>query len=399
MTEDKPSAFTGLLSKRAPDPQAASAVQRAKYDFAVAYPDPASLPLDALVEGLDEALKEEGRDLALYPHPQGYPPLREFVAEKLARDRGIKVDPDEIILADGSGQPIHMFTELLVEPGDVVLTEDYVYLGTLNTLRRFHAEIRGVLCDGDGMVPKALEEVLKAVGAEGKRAKFVYTIPTFQNPQGWTMTIERRKALVEKCQRYNVAILEDDCYVDLRYEGEDVPSIHSLDDSGRVMYVGSFSKIVAPGMRMGYMTAAPEMVARARAVKSGAGVNQFAAFAIHRYATAGLADHIEDVKSVQRTKRDAMLAALGETFGSSATWSRPEGSLYIWLQMADNVDMEGALQDALDSDVGFLPGQRFSPDGVSGKNHARLCYGYNTPEEIHEGVARLAEVLAKRGAL
>ena len=399
MTEDKPSAFTELLSKRAPDPQASSAIQRAKYDFAVAYPDPATLPLGELVEGLDEALKEEGRDLAVYPHPQGYPPLREFVAQKLARDRGINVDPDEIILADGSGQPIHMFTELLVEPGDVVLTEDYVYVGTLNTLHRFHAEVRGVLCDGYGIVPEALEEVLEAVRAEGKRTKFVYTIPTFQNPQGWTMTLERRKALVEICQRYEVAILEDDCYVDLRYDGEDVPSIHSLDDSGRVMYVGSFSKIIAPGMRMGYMTAAPEMVARARAVKSGGGVNQFTALAVHRYTTTGLADHIEEVKSVQRTKRDAMLAALGENFGSAATWSKPEGSLYVWLRMGEDVDMESAQPDAMAADVGFLPGQRFSADGASGKNYARLCYGYNTPQEIHEGVARLSEVLAKRGAL
>ena len=399
MLADRPSDFSELFSQRAPGPQAGGAVKRAKYDFAVAYPDPGSLPLEELVDGLAEALKAEGRDLAVYPHPQGYPPLRQFVAEKLARDRDIRVDPDEIILADGSSQPIHMFTELLVDPGDVVLTEDFVYSGTLNTLRRFRADVRGVQCDTQGMVPEAVVEAIETARSEGKRTKFIYTIPTFQNPQGWTMTLERRKALVRISQDHDVPVLEDDCYVDLRYDGEPVPSIFSLDDSGRTMYVGSFSKIIAPGMRMGYMTAPPEVMARARAVKSGSGVNQFTAFAVHRYATIRLADHIEDVKGVQRTKRDAMRAALGENFGSSASWSTPDGGLYVWLQMKDGVDLEAAQVEALEADVGYHPGPRFSPDGVSGKNYARLCHGYNTSEEIHEGIARLAEVLAKRGAL
>ena len=393
------SPFIGTFSQNPPEPVAAGIEKRAKYDFAVAYPDPESLPLTELAIGLSEALKTEGRDLAIYPHPQGYPPLRQYVAEKLSKDRNIQVDPDEIILADGSSQPIHMFTELLVDRGDVVLTEDFVYAGTLGTLRRFGADIRGVTSDADGMIPEALQEVLESTISLGKRPKLIYTIPTFQNPQGWTMTLARRKAIVSLSQEFSVPILEDDCYVDLRFEGEDIASIYSLDDSGSTMYVGSFSKIIAPGMRMGYMTGPPEVISRARAIKSGSGVNQFTALAIHRYATNSLVGHIGEINGIFREKRDSMLVALGENFGSAASWSKPQGALYIWLKLRNNADITSAHQAALDADVGFHPGPRFAPDGVSGKNYARLCYGYNTPEEIHEGIARLAEVFDKQRLL
>ncbi len=391
--------FEELFSDRAPEPKPGGAVQRAKYDFAVAYPDPGSLPLDELASSLRGALAEEGADLAIYPHPQGYPPLREYVADKLRRDRAIEVTPDDVILGDGSSQPLHMAIEALVEPGDVVLTEDYVYSGTLSILGRFGADVRGIRCDQDGMDPDALEEAVELAQAQGRRPKMIYTIPTFQNPQGWTMTLERRKALVRIAQKHGVPILEDDCYVDLRFEGEDVTSIHSLDDAGLVIYVGSFSKIIAPGMRLGYLAAPPQVLGVARAVKSGGGVNQFTALAVHRYAACGLREHISDINRVLRAKRDAMLAALGENMGSAATWSRPEGALYVWLRLRGDANTTLTHQAALDVDVGYHPGVNFAPDGVSGRNMARLCYGYNTPEEIGEGIARLAEVFDRAGYL
>ena len=391
--------FSGLISDRAPTPRPGAAVKRAKYDFAVAYPDPDSLPLDDLAASLRSALGEEGRGLAVYPHTQGYPPLREYVAEELRRTRSIDVTPDDIILADGSSQPLHMIIETLIEPGDVVLTEDYFYSGTLNILRRFGADVRGVACDDDGLDPDALEEAIEVASSKGRPPKMVYTIPTFQNPQGWTMSLERRRALVQVAQRHGVPVLEDDCYVDLRFEGEDVPSIHSLDDSGLVMYVGSFSKIIAPGMRLGYLTAPRQVLDVAMAAKSGGGVNQFAALAVHRYATSGLHGHISDVNLILRTKRDAMLAALGENMGSAATWSRPDGALYVWLQLQEGADTTATQQTAFDVDVGYHPGVNFAPDGVSGKNMTRLCYGYNTPEEIGEGIGRLAEVFDRAGYL
>ena len=159
-------------------------MKRGKYDFAVAYPDPKSMPLDGLVDALREGLAEEGDDLAIYANQSGYAPLRQFVADKVARDRGINIDIDDLIIGDGSGQPIHMICEALLDPGDVVLVENFVYSGTLGQLRRFHADIRGVDCDTEGMLPDALESVIMRATSEGKRPKFIYTIPTFQNPQG-----------------------------------------------------------------------------------------------------------------------------------------------------------------------------------------------------------------------
>jgi 2-aminoadipate transaminase len=401
MTNAVPFSYESLFSKSAPPRRQRGVGRRGKYDFAVAYPDPASLPLDELVDSVKQALTEEGGDLAIYAHPQGYPPLRDYVARKLARDRDIHVSADDIILGDGSSQPIYMVIELLVDPGDVLLTEEFVYAGTLNQMRRFRADIRGVACDNDGMLPDALESAIEQALSEGKRPKFIYTIPSFQNPLGWTMSLDRRKAMVALSQQYDVPILEDDCYVDLRYEGRDVTSIYSLDDTGRVMYVSSFSKVIAPGMRLGYLTAPSELLERALAVKSGGSVNTFAAFAIHRYSTGHLHSHIEEINDIQRLKRDAMLAALEENFGrSGATWSRPQGGLFIWLQLPEGSDVVKIRDKVLETaDVGYLAGPLFAPDGVSGKNCLRLCFGYNQPNEIREGIARLAEAFRKEGAL
>lgn len=402
MSEPNAFSYASLLAKAAADPvKIGSRPRRGKYDFAVAYPDPASLPLEDLTDALAQALAEEGRDLAIYAHPQGYTPLREWIAEKLGRERGIHITADDLILGDGSGQPIHMLIETLVDPGDVLITEDFVYSGTLNQMRRFRADMRGVTTDAEGMLPDVLEQVIQTALREGKHPKFIYTVPSHQNPQGWTMSLERRKALVALSQQYNVPVMEDDCYVDVRFEGEPEPSIYALDGSGRVMYVSSFSKVIAPGMRLGYMTAQRDLLERALGAKSGGSVNSFAAFAVHRYATGQLQGHIEEINEIQRVKRDAMLAALAEHFGDTgATWSKPKGGLFIWLQLpagADTVTVRDKILETVD--VGYLPGPGFSPDGVSGRNCLRLCFGYNTPTEIGEGIKRLAGAFRAEGMI
>lgn len=402
MSDAKPFRYSALLSKQAADPvKAGPRPRRGKYDFAVAYPDPASLPLEELTDGLAQALAEEGRELAIYAHPQGYPPLREWIAAKLGRERGIHITADDLILADGSGQPIHMLIETLVDPGDVVITEDFVYSGTLNQLRRFRADMRGVTTDEEGMLPDALESAIQTALREGKQPKFIYTVPSHQNPQGWTMSLDRRQALVALSQQYDVPVMEDDCYVDVRFEGEPEPSIYELDGTGRVMYVSSFSKVIAPGMRLGYMTAQRDLLERALGAKSGGAVNSFAAFAVHRYATGQLQGHIEEINEIQRGKRDAMLAALAEHFrNTGATWSKPKGGLFIWLKLPDGADAVAMQPKMLETaDVGYLPGPGFSPDGVSGRNYLRLCFGYNTPAEITEGIGRLAQAFRAEGMI
>ncbi len=392
--------FDALFSQSVIEPRMMGGPRRGKYDFAIAYPDPHSIPLADLSKALAQGLAEEGQDLALYLSAQGYTPLRNFLAAKLARDRHINVTADDILLTGGAGQAIHVILETLVEPGDVILVDDFTYSGALHQMRRFKADIRGVKTDGEGILPDALEAAIQGLEREGKRVKMLYFVATFQNPQGWTMSLARRKAAVALAQRYGIPILEDDCYADLRYDGADVPSLYELDGSGLVMYVGSFSKTIAPGMRTGFMTAAPQLLARAQSAKSGGPVPLFVTLAIHRYATEGLSSHIEEINDIQRQRRDAMLAGLTAHFSGGAEWSRPEGGLSLWVKFPEGKDV-AAVRDKIfdDTDVGYVAGPGFAPDRVSGRNYMRLSFGYNTPPEITEGMALLASAFRNEGIL
>jgi 2-aminoadipate transaminase len=397
MAGSQPFRYEGLFARNAPV-SIRGANRNAKYDFAVAYPDPDSLPLDGLVEALKVALEREGRDLAYYPVAAGLPSLRQLVADKLARDRNMKVTADDIILTSGSGEAISLIIQALTDPGDVVLTEEFVYLGTLRQMRLFGADVRGLKCDNEGIVPEALEDTLKETQRQGKKVKYLYTIPTFQNPMGWTMTLERRQKVLSLAREYGVPVFEDDCYVDLRFEGEDVTSFHSLDDAGQVLYVGSFSKIIAPGMRMGYLVAPPEVRQRAMSFKGGGGVNQFAALAIEQYLKDNMYEHINQQNQALRAKRDAMLASLGENFGDIARWNKPEGGLYIWLEMPEGTDLAGLQEQSFQEGVGYYNGTMFSPEG-RGANYARLCFGHPSPQTVYDGIAELARILERHGAL
>ena len=392
--------FDSLFVSDIPAGGRVSQAKRGKYDFAVAYPDPVSLPHDHIVESVSEALAESGSDLAIYPHPQGNTALRQYVSEKIARDRDIRVDVDDIILGNGSGHPIELLCRVLIDPGDVVITDDFVYGGTLNNLRKQFADIRGVESDEGGMDPEALETAIVDAKSQGKLPKFVYLIATFQNPQGWTLSEQRRKDILTVTQRHGVPILEDDCYADNRYDGESETSLFNLDDTDSVMYVGSFSKIISPGMSLGYMTAPPSVLDKVMGIKTGQRVIEFTAMVVEKYARKYLDSHIEKINTIQRGKRDAMLASLGENFGTSAEWSDPNGGLYIWMKLKDDVDMVKLHQKALDEiDVGVHPGTNYSPDGSKGKNYLRLCFGYNSADEIDTGISLLSDFLTKEGAL
>jgi 2-aminoadipate transaminase len=397
MASSQPFSYEEFFARNVPV-TARGANRRAKYDFAVAYPDPDTLPLDGLADAVRTVLGREGRDLAYYPDPAGLPSLRELVAEKLGRDRNIKVTADDIVLTAGSGEAIGMLIQAMTDPGDVLLTEEFVYLGTLRQMRRYGADVVGVKCDNQGIIPEELEATLKRLQGEGKKVKFLYTIPTFQNPLGFTMTLERRRWVLEVTRQFGVPIFEDDCYVDLRFEGEDVTSFHSLDDSGRVLYVSSFSKIIAPGMRMGYLVAPNEVMQRAMSFKSPSGVNQFAALTIEEYLKQDMYQHIDEQNRSLRAKRDAMLASLGENFGDAATWSNPEGGLYIWLELPEGVDLAALQEQAFNEGVGYYNGAMFSPEG-RGANRARLCFGHPSAQTVSDGVAELARILTRHGAI
>jgi 2-aminoadipate transaminase len=397
MTTPQSFNYEGLFAANAPV-TTRPANRNAKYDFAVAYPDPETLPLEGLLSSLKVALDREGRDLAYYPVPAGLPKLREYVVEKLAQDRDIHTTIDDVALTAGSGEAIAMLIQALTDPGDVLLTEEYVYLGTMRQMRRYGADVRSVRCDSEGIIPEDLEETLKGLADQGKKVKFLYTIPTFQNPMGWTMTLERRRRVLDITRQFGVPILEDDCYVDLRFEGQDVTSFHSLDDTGQVLYVGSFSKIIAPGLRMGYMVAPQPVMQRAMSFKGGGGVNQFAALTIEEFLRTNNNQHIDEHNQALRVKRDAMLAALGENFGDTAKWTKPEGGLYVWLELPEGTDLAAIQDRVFDEGVGYYNGSMFSPEG-RGANCARLCYGHPSAQTVSEGVAELARLLESHGVL
>ncbi|MQF88498.1 MAG: PLP-dependent aminotransferase family protein [SAR202 cluster bacterium] len=370
-------------------------VRHSKYDFAVAYPDPANLPLEELIESVRAGFEREGRDLAYYSSPSGDPELRKLVAEKLARERNMNVTADDMVLTSGSGEAIGILIQALTDPGDVVLVEEFVYLGTLNQMRRYGADVVGVKCDDDGIIPEDLDSVITDQIGKGNNVKYLYTIPAFQNPLGWTMSLERRKQVLEVTGKHGIPIFEDDCYADLRFEGEDVTSFHSLDDTGRVVYAGSFSKIIAPGMRMGYLVAPKPVIARAWSFKSGGAVSQFTALAIAELMKGGLEHHIEVQNRALAAKRDAMVAALGENFGSAVEWTVPQGGLYCWVKFPEGTDLAAVQEEIFHEGVSYYNGSQFSPTG-EGSNYVRLCFGHPSVETIHEGVAEFARILDRK---
>lgn len=388
--------YTELFSKNSKN-KTPNTHHHAKYDFAVAYPDPESLPLNDLVQSLQTALDREGKNLAYYEDLVGLEGLRALVADKLNRDRKMNITPDDVVITSGSGEAISMVIQALTDPGDVIVTEKFVYSGTLNQMQRFDADVRAVDCDDNGIDPVALDSLFALISSEGKQAKYLYTIPTFQNPIGWTIPTQRRQEIIDVCHKYQVPIFEDDCYFDLRFEGDDVDSFYSMDNNGQTIYVGSFSKIIAPGMRLGYLVAPEEVRNRACSFKAGA-TNPFASLAVQQYLSDHMYDHIGDQNTIFRQKRDSMLSALGECLGSRAEWNVPQGGLYIWVKFPEGTDMESFQQTCFEEGVGYLNGKGYSPEGI-GENYVRLCFGHATVKDCYEGTVEFVRILEKHNII
>jgi 2-aminoadipate transaminase len=256
--------------------------------------------------------------------------------------------------------------------------------------------------DEGGIIPEKLEEQIIALTAAGEKPKYLYTIPEHQNPMGSTLSGERRKAILEIAHRHNMPILEDDCYVDLRYKGDVQPAFRALDDSGIVVYVASFSKLLAPGLRLGYFTASPELMRRALSFKLGSGPNQFAAIAIEGYLRNNLESHRDNFNPMLQAKCDSMTAALEEHFGGiGATWSAPEGGCYVWLTMPEGSDISSIRDKVFEQGVGYVAGVAFEADGSGriGQNCARLCFAFESVQKNAEGIALLAQLFKQHGAM
>lgn len=389
--------FENLWSEKSTDTPR-KLVNHAEYDFAVAYPPPEGIPMDGLIDGLktivDAKSDEVAKNMSYYPHVQGEESLRELTAEKIFVDRGIKTDKESIVLCNGSGEANGLIIQAIINPGDYVITEEYVYMGTTNQLNYFEANIVGTKIDDKGLIPEKLEETILSIkNKAGVTPKILYTIPEHQNPTGSILPKDRRVEIIDICKKYGIMILEDDCYVDNRFEGSPEPSFASLDDSGMVAYVGSFSKLIAPGLRMGYFTGTDELIDRALSVKIGSGPNQFVAYAIDGYLRSNLNTQRNNYNKLLKDKKEAMEQALKETFDkSNAIWSSPSGGCYTWIEFTDGTNLSSIRDEVFSKGVGYLSGENFAPNG-DGQNMARLCFAFESVEKNYDGIKRLGSIL------
>lgn len=352
------------------------------------------LPLAELAEGAKELVLNHGEQAMQYGSGQGWAPLRESITEVMAAE-GINANPDNVVITTGSQQALDLVTQLFIEPGDVILAESPSYVGALGVFNAYQADVRHVGLDDQGLIPEEFASAVEQARGEGKRIKYLYTIPNFHNPAGVSMSIPRRKELVELCRKYGVLILEDNPYGLLGFEGQTMTPLVELAPD-LVVYLGSFSKIFTPGFRIGWAYAPPAVrdklvVASESAILSPSMVGQMA---IHAY----LRDYdwrgqIDSYRQMYRGRRDAMLDALA-TYLPECTWTIPEGGFYTWLTLPSGMDSKAMLSRAVTELVAYTPGTAFYADN-QGRENLRLSFCYPPADEIREGVRRLAKVVER----
>jgi 2-aminoadipate transaminase len=362
------------------------------YDFAVGHPDASTFPSQALGDATTRMLLREGPDLALYPGDMSHDAARQLVSEKLKRHEGIDIPPSRIMITNGSTQGLLMVAEGFIDAGDTVIIEEYCYPGTLRAFSYCEPRYVTIPTDHEGIIVTELAAVLTRLAAQGVTPKFIYTIANFQNPTGSVMSLARRQALIQVAEERHLLVIEDDAYGDLIYEGESVPSLYALSHTDNVVRLGTFSKIMAAGVRLGWVIAPEPVLTKMAVSKIDGGTSAFTSRAVAEYLQDHLEDRMDTLLGVYRSKRDAMLEALEEHLDGVATWSRPQGGLFIWVRLPEGVDTTELLQAAHAAGVTYLPGTNFSPEG-KGSNYLRLSFAYLSPERIREGIAVLAHLL------
>ena len=362
-------------------------------------PAPELFPVDEFRRAFEWVFESDGQRALQYSTTEGYAPLREFLAGRLGRVMRIQCSADDILITNGSQQALDLMGKIFLDPGDHVLLENPSYLGAIQAFNQYQPGYSVVPMDDDGILVDALERILEEDrGRSSHRIKFLYAIPTFQNPTGRTLTLERRKKLVEICSRYGVPVVEDDPYGELRYEGEPLPTLKSLDRDGTVIYMGTFSKILAPGWRLGWVVAAPDALEHFNHAKQPSDLQTATApqMATYEVVKDGFVDkHVQRLIPFYRERRDVMIRAMEEHFPSSVKFTRPMGGLFSWAELPANVNTRDLLADALQEKVAFVPGQGFHPDG-SGQNTMRLNFSNVPPEKLQEGIRRLGRAIQAR---
>ncbi len=359
--------------------------------FAGGLPAPELFPVKEMKEAACAVLDEMGMQALQYSTTEGYNPLREKIAKRMEEKNGIKTSFENILITNGSQQGLDFSGKLFLNEGDIILFESPSYMGAFNAFKAYQPKLMEVETDNDGMIPEKLEEIL----ATTENVKLIYVIPDFQNPTGRTWSLERRKRFMEIVNKYNIPVLEDCPYSDLRFEGQGLPSIKSLDTKGLVIFLGSFSKILAPGYRIGWVCAESEILQKYIFAKQASDLQAptIIQMEISKFMDMyDLDDHVEKVKEVYKKRRDLMLSEMKKTFPDNVKYTYPQGGLFTWVELPEGISSREVLNKCIEQDVAYINGSAFYPEG--GKDNTfRLNYSNMTEEKIVEGIGRLGGVL------
>ncbi len=386
--------FAPLLPPGLPAP-AARWAGLAKYSFIGGNNDPDQVPVEGLIDAVNAVLRREGKTLATYglaSGPQGYRPLRDFLTAKLKRDAGIDCVADDILIVSGSLQALDLVNQTLLARGDTVIIERDTYQGALTRLTRLGVNAVGIPLDHEGMRMDALAAALADLKRRGITPKYIYTIPTVQNPTGTIMPEARRAELLRLSQEYGVPIFEDDCYADLIWDGRRPPALYAMSRNAGVIHIGSFSKSIAPALRVGYIVAPWDALSRMLALKTDAGSGALEQMVLAEYCVPHFAVHVPKLTRGLRAKLDTLMEALNEQFGTSAEFEEPRGGIFLWVKLPDQVDTLKLYQAALAAGVAINPGPEWSTDRAHAGSRLRLCFASPSHDQIREGVAVLADV-------
>ncbi|RAY14711.1 PLP-dependent aminotransferase family protein [Actinomadura craniellae] len=362
-------------------------------------PSVSALPLDVVGEMLGELTARRGSEALQYGSAQGDPELRERICEVMALE-GVRASADDVVVTVGSQQGLDLLARIFVDPGDVVVAEAPSYVGALGTFAAYQAEVAHVPLDDAGLIPAALRETLGRLRREGRRVKFLYTVPNFHNPAGVTLSAARRAEVLDICAAHDVLVVEDNPYGLLGFDEAPLRALRA-DDADRVIYLGSFSKTFAPGFRIGWVLAphavrAKLVLAAESAMLSHSNLSQFA---VREYlATQPWKQQIKAFRELYRERRDTMLDSLADLMPEGCAWTRPAGGFYVWLTLPEGLDAKAMAPRAIAARVAYVPGTGFYADGT-GHRHMRLSYCYPEPARIREGVRRLAAVVEQELSL
>ncbi len=357
-------------------------------------PNPGTFPSAVLKQIMDNLIETRSAQVFQYANTLGVQETLDIIPGYLEKTQGFKCTPQNVILNSGSQQGLYELGKVLADPGDTIITEEPTYVGAISA---FNAKDL-IEMDDEGMKTDVLESRIKSLIKAGTKPSFIYTIPTFQNPTGFTMSLERRKHILELSNSYDIPLIEDNPYGELRYYGNKVPPIKSLKGGDGVLYLGTFSKVMTPGLRLGYTIAPTEVISKFNLIKQALDLatNTFSQYVAYEYIKQGsiykqVALNIE----MYRKKRDIMVNALEEEFRDGSTWSKPDGGMFVWLTVAGNVDTKQMVGEAIKNGVAYISGQAFSTTGGQ-KRSMRLNFTYGDDEQLKEGIRRLSKTFIKK---